>query len=121
MLQEIALSPDELEAIRLSDLEGMYQDAAAGKMGVSRATFGRILSQARQKIADALVHGKVLSILDTTAASGGWFLVCPACGFRWMSEQPAEESVQCPRCGAAKPETWTPPGRGRRGRGWGRR
>ena len=53
---------DGLEAIRLADVEGLYQDAAAERMGVSRATFGRILAEARRVVGDALVHGKAIEI-----------------------------------------------------------
>ena len=61
-LQHINLTFDELEAIRLADLEGMYQEKAAQEMNVSRQTFGRIIESAHKKIADALVNGKALSI-----------------------------------------------------------
>jgi predicted DNA-binding protein (UPF0251 family) len=62
LLQQTTLTVDELEAIRLADLEGLYQEQAAEKMNVSRQTFGRILESAHKKIADALVNGKALSI-----------------------------------------------------------
>jgi predicted DNA-binding protein (UPF0251 family) len=61
-LEQVGLTVDELEAIRLADLEGLYQEAAAEKMNVSRQTFGRILEAAHRKVADALVNGKALSI-----------------------------------------------------------
>lgn len=61
-LQQIDLSLEELEAIRLSDLEGLYQTDAAAKMGISRQTLGRILCRAHHKIAQALVEGKTLAI-----------------------------------------------------------
>ena len=51
-----------MEAIRLSDFQGLDQEAAAGMMDVSRQTFGRILAEARAIVADALVMGKVLRI-----------------------------------------------------------
>jgi predicted DNA-binding protein (UPF0251 family) len=62
MLQQVALTVDELEALRLADLEGLYQEEAAQQMNVSRQTFGRIVEAARKKVADALVNGKALSI-----------------------------------------------------------
>lgn len=62
MLQRVALTVDELEALRLADLEGLYQEEAAGRMNVSRQTFGRIVEAAHKKVADALVNGKALSI-----------------------------------------------------------
>jgi uncharacterized protein len=61
-LQEINLTLDEFEAIRLADLEGLYQEDASKKMAISRQTFGNIVESARKKIADALVNGKALRI-----------------------------------------------------------
>lgn len=61
-LEEVVLKFDEAEALRLADLEGLYQEAAARSMGVSRQTFGRIIETARHKIADALLNGKALRI-----------------------------------------------------------
>ena len=61
-LDVVAMTLDELEAIRLADLEGLYQEEAAAWMGVSRATFGRILDAAHRKVAGALVEGRALRI-----------------------------------------------------------
>jgi predicted DNA-binding protein (UPF0251 family) len=61
-LEEITLTIDELEALRLADHERMYQEQAAQMMRVSRQTFGRIIDSAHQKIADALVNGKAVRI-----------------------------------------------------------
>jgi len=61
-LAVVNLTKDELEAVRLADLEGLYQEAAAERMGISRPTFGRIIESAHQKIADALVNGKALRV-----------------------------------------------------------
>ena len=58
----ITLKLDELEALRLADLEGLYQEQAAERMNVSRPTFARILESARKKVAEALVMGKGLVI-----------------------------------------------------------
>ncbi|MCP4899598.1 MAG: DUF134 domain-containing protein [bacterium] len=61
-LEQETLRLDELEALRLADLEGLYQEAAAERMGVSRATFARTLARARQKVAGALIHERLLII-----------------------------------------------------------
>ena len=61
-LSEVIVHLDEFEALRLADAEGMYQVEAANKMGVSRQTFGRIISRARAKLAEAIVAGKVIRI-----------------------------------------------------------
>ncbi len=63
-LEEVALSLDEFESIRLADYEGLYQEDAAKQMNISRQTFGRIIKSAHQKIATALVQGKAIVIQD---------------------------------------------------------
>lgn len=61
-LETVELAPDELEALRLADLEGLYQEEAAERMGISRQTFGQIIARARKKTAEALTQGKALRI-----------------------------------------------------------
>jgi predicted DNA-binding protein (UPF0251 family) len=61
-LEIVSLQLDELEAVRLADREGLYQEEAAFRMGVSRVTFGRILRDAHEKVAEALLDGKALVI-----------------------------------------------------------
>lgn len=61
-LEEVILTLDELEAVRLADLGGLYQEDAALKMGISRQTFGNIIKAAHRKIADCLLNGKALKI-----------------------------------------------------------
>lgn len=61
-LEEIVITMDELEAIRLADYERLYQEDAAIKMKISRQTFGRILQDAHKKIAECLIKGKALKI-----------------------------------------------------------
>lgn len=61
-LIEIVLTLDEYEAIRLADHEQLYQEEAAGRMNISRQTFGRIIESAHKKIADVLINGKALKI-----------------------------------------------------------
>jgi hypothetical protein len=62
MLEEIELSLDEIEALRLCDLEGLDQIEAAKKMKISQATLWRILTSARKKVAQALIEGKAIKI-----------------------------------------------------------
>ena len=61
---------DELEALRLADLEGLYQEAAAERMGVSRPTFARILARARSAVARALVEERVLVVGEGPVVAG---------------------------------------------------
>ncbi len=63
---QIELTLDELEAVRLADYEGLYQEAAARSMGISRQTFGRIIQQAHRKIAEAILMGKMIKIAGGT-------------------------------------------------------
>ena len=77
-LEEIALTLDELEAVRLADLNGLYQEQAAPKMDISRSAFARILESARRKVADALVHGKCLRLEGGAVRPGpGRTGICP--------------------------------------------
>lgn len=62
-LEEEELQSDELEALRLHDVEELDQKAAAEKMKVSQPTFGRILNKAYQKMARAIVEGKAIRIM----------------------------------------------------------
>lgn len=70
-LPRVVLLREELEALRLADLEGLTQAQAATRMGVSRSTVQRIISQARRQIARALVEGHALQI------EGGTFELRP--------------------------------------------
>jgi predicted DNA-binding protein (UPF0251 family) len=61
-LEEVHLSVEEAEALRLKDLNGLEQEPAAERMQISRPTFQRILASARQKVADAILNGKSVRI-----------------------------------------------------------
>lgn len=61
-LEEVDLGGDELEALRLCDLERLGQTAAAKKMKISQSTLQRILTSARQKVARGLIEGKAIKI-----------------------------------------------------------
>ncbi len=63
LLKQIDLEDDELEAMRLSNIDGLKMDEASKKMTISKATFQRILSSAHKKVSDALVNGKAIKIL----------------------------------------------------------
>jgi predicted DNA-binding protein (UPF0251 family) len=101
-LEQVTLSVDELEALRLADLEGLYQEGAAARMGVSRATFARIAGAARRKVAQALVRGQALRIAGGPVAfRGRRHFRCGSCGHEWSlpfgTGRPPEA---CPSCGA---------------------
>jgi predicted DNA-binding protein (UPF0251 family) len=97
-LEEISMSVEEAEAIRLKDLEGLEQEQGAEKMNISRPTFQRILASARQKVADALLNGKAIRI------EGGNFELtwrrfrCHQ-GHEWELETPTSVLPErCPKC-----------------------
>lgn len=69
-LEEVVISLDEYEAIRLKDLENLDQESSAVKMGISQPTFYRLISSAHKKIADALINGKAMKI------EGGHIEIC---------------------------------------------
>lgn len=61
-LDEVCIGVDELEALRLKDIEGLEQEECAQRMGIAQSTFQRILTSARGKVAHALVVGKAIRI-----------------------------------------------------------
>ena len=63
-LRKIYLLRDELETLKLCDMEGMTQEEAGRKMGISRGTVQRMLTRARQKVTEALVTGAALVFQD---------------------------------------------------------
>ena len=79
-LEEVRLSVEEVEALRLKELEGLDQAQGAEKMNISRPTFQRILSSARKKIADALLNGRAIRIeggtFEVTSLRGKCFNGC---------------------------------------------
>ncbi len=80
-LEVETLRLDELEALRLADLEGLYQEAAAERMGVSRPTFARILARARSTVARALIDERLLVVGDGPVMAGtAEPLPCPVHG-----------------------------------------
>jgi predicted DNA-binding protein (UPF0251 family) len=63
-LEEVSLSIEEMESYRLRYVDGLDQNEAAEKMKTSQSTYQRILTSASKKIADALVNGKALEIIE---------------------------------------------------------
>lgn len=61
-LEQVILTKEEMEAIKLKDYDGLEQIAAAEKMGASQSTFQRLLASARGKLASAIVEGQALVI-----------------------------------------------------------
>ena len=99
-LEEIQLTIDEREALRLADLEGFSHEDGGKQMGVSRATFGRIIEQARKIVADALINGKAINI------EGGNYVIssterlfkCDKCDYEWHEDPATGRPDRCPSC-----------------------
>lgn len=112
-LAEVVLQVDELEAIRLADLEGRYQEDAAVLMNVSRQTFGRIVESARRKVAEALIQGKALRIEGgTVQMTQTRTFTCQACRNTWEVPFGTGRPEGCPQCRSASFHRSGP-------RGWG--
>ncbi|WP_461207294.1 DUF134 domain-containing protein [Clostridium sp. DL1XJH146] len=98
-LEEVVLKIEEVEAMRLKDIEGLNQEQCAEKMLVSRQTFQNIIDQGRKKVTEALVQGKAVRI------SGGNYTVnicvmrCEDCGNIFELNFETTERV-CPKCGS---------------------
>jgi uncharacterized protein len=100
-LQEIVLSMDEFEAIRLADLEGLYQEEAAESMNVSRQTFGRIIETARRKVARVLADGIALRIEGgEIEMSEERMFKCDQCQHVWGLAYGTGRPEECPKCQA---------------------
>ncbi len=98
-LEEVILEGDELEAIRLSDFMGLSQEDAAVKMNISRATFGRIVNKAREKVADSIINGKAIKISDelSTELKEKLQFFCPHCGLQLRLKK-KQHYNHCPKC-----------------------
>ncbi len=102
-LELIVLAFDEIEALRLVDLEGMYQEQAAERMNVSRRTFARILDSAHKKVALALVRGKALKIEGGTVEMNQRHAYgCRTCEHQWVVRCTDTTPTQCPECHSAE-------------------
>ena len=82
-LETIGLTMDELEALRLADLEGLYQEEGARRMDISRQTFGNVLACAHRKVANALVNSKALRIQGGVVEMVERHFVCYDCKHEW--------------------------------------
>lgn len=100
-MEEVRLTIDQMEALRLADLEGLCQEDAGKQMGVSRATFGRIIQRARQIVAEALINGKAILLEggNYQVKQDGRQFVCRNCKHQWITVCGAGRPPQCPVCG----------------------
>ena len=123
VLDEVVLSVEEAEAIRLKDVERLEQEQGAERMNISRPTFQRILASGRQKMADALLNGKAIRIGGGSfELASGWF----RCLNNHEWEVPSEiimgnQPQLCPTCNSPDIEPLSLAGSGSGINGWGRR
>jgi len=89
--ERVVLHPEEIEILRLVDLEGMEQEEAALTLGISRKTLWKDLHEARRKVTDALVHGKGIEVSGCSRKNEG---ECPR---RERSVCPRQDGGLCPR------------------------
>ncbi len=103
LLEEVVLTVDEVEAIRLKDLEKLEQQECAARMNIAQSTLQRILVSAREKIARSLIEGKAMRIHGGPFALEGE-PVCPRCRRRRMGQRvpdngrPGARPEYCPKC-----------------------
>lgn len=103
----IQLGLEEVEAIRLKDLEGLEQGASALAMGLTRPTFQRVLASARRKLATALVEGRSIRIQGGFYEMKNRVFECLDCSEIW-EEAPCSEGgrhgyeIACPKCGGMR-------------------
>jgi uncharacterized protein len=110
-LEQLPLAVDELEAMRLVDLEGLSHEQAACAMGVSRQTVGRVLETARATVTEALVSGKAVLIGGGTFRVVPRTLCCRTCKTSWLPSANDAAEDRCPSCGSTKVGTcWRPDG-----------
>ncbi|MFP4459911.1 MAG: DUF134 domain-containing protein [Candidatus Zixiibacteriota bacterium] len=95
----ILLSIDELEALRLAEIEEMYHADAADKMNVSRQTFGRIIKSARKKVAKHMVDCTTLIVKGGDVKYAKVNYECEDCSHRWKTTIEKINSIKCPSCG----------------------
>jgi len=110
-LDEVVLGLDEVEAIRLADLEGLDQEQTGARMGVSRQTVGRTLEIAHRKVAEALIQGKAIRI-------EGGPVQAPAAGPPPWDAPSGPQDRAGPGRGGPGGGPGGRGGRGRGGRGW---
>jgi uncharacterized protein len=98
-LEEVVLTLDEYEAMRLADFDQLYQEHAADKMHISRQTFGRVIESAHYKIAEALIHGKAIIIEggEVTVRNSKEFK-CKSCTCAIRQRHVATGTTRCPKC-----------------------
>ena len=96
-LEQILLTLDEFEALRLADYNGLMHAEAADEMEISRSTFTRLIEKARKKIADFLIQGKLLTIEGGSIHFRNNIIHCQDCGHMFKTN--IDNTItECPAC-----------------------
>jgi len=122
--EEVVLSIEEAEAIRLKDLEGLGQEESSRRMHISRPTFQRVLESARRKAAEALTLGKAIRVEGGNFEMARRRFRCDEDGQEWdvpFEAMVAGHPLACPQCHSLKVHSVSPPASGARARRRGRR
>ncbi|MQY78749.1 MAG: DUF134 domain-containing protein [Bacteroidetes bacterium] len=96
-LERTYLSLDEFEAFRLADFVGLSHAEASDEMEISRSTFTRLIEKARKKIADLIIHGKVLTIDGGNIHFRNNIIRCYDCG-HMFNINIKTSFTECPEC-----------------------
>ncbi len=96
LLEEVVLTVDEVEALRLKDIEKLEQHECAERMGIAQSTLQRILISAREKLTLAIIEGKALRIHGGPYALEGE-RGCPHCRKR-RKRSNIPDQADCPEC-----------------------
>ncbi|GAA0733962.1 DUF134 domain-containing protein [Clostridium oceanicum] len=99
-IDEVNLKVEELEAIRLKDIDGLSQEECAQKMAISRQTFQNIIDSARKKIAIALTEGKAININGGNYTTKHCKFKCLDCGNVYEIKY-EQDRRSCPECGSS--------------------
>ncbi|WP_238881812.1 DUF134 domain-containing protein [Clostridium sp. YIM B02551] len=100
-IEEVVLKVEELEAMRLKDIEELKQEECAEKMQVSRQTFQNIIDSARKKVAIALTEGKAINISGGNYTTNFCKFKCLDCDADYDINYEQDKRV-CPKCGSKK-------------------
>jgi len=96
--EEVTITIEEAEAIRLKDLEELQQEDCAQRMQISRPTFHHVLEAARKKVADALVNGKAIRISGGNYQMTNRYFKCCNDGHQWHTPFKGAEGEPMPTC-----------------------
>ncbi len=97
--EEIILKIEELESLRLKDIEGLNQEECAKRMEVSRQTFQNIIYNAHRKVATALTEGKAIEISGGHYTTGHCKYECSDCSEIYDINYKQDRKI-CPVCGS---------------------